>query len=102
VTSVRLIDRTGIEGGIDGVLHGVIGFASDRCQLDVDQQRVLGGHGRMVLAGRATYHQLEDGRWTFQEGPPGTRGFFHPRAMLEALVLAYRSASKRWSRAQCA
>lgn len=93
VRSVLLVDRAGIEGDIDGVLYGVIDFASDRCRLDSDKQRVLDGRGTLVLAGAASYQQLDDGRWTYMQGPLGPRGLMHPRTFLEALRLAFRTAT---------
>jgi hypothetical protein len=59
-------------------VSGIIDFESDRCQLDGDAT-----HLRMV--GAKTYQQLDDGRWSWQEGAPGSRGMFHPRWILEAL-----------------
>jgi hypothetical protein len=58
--------------------QGVIDFASDRCQLD-------GEEGRVVLDGSSEYSELDDGRWSVTQGPPGTWGMFHPRGALEGL-----------------
>jgi hypothetical protein len=66
-------------------VSGIVDFESDRCQLDGDAT-----HLRMV--GSKTYQQLDDGRWSWQEGAPGTRGMFHPRWMLEALRRAQVSS----------
>lgn len=57
---------------------GVVDFASDRCQFQA-------GDARMVLDGGVTYQRLEDGRWTCDNGGPGEWSSFHPRWPLEAI-----------------
>jgi hypothetical protein len=42
----------------------------------------------LVIVGPTSYVQLDDGRWTCQEGPPGTWDALHPRGHLEALRAA--------------
>ena len=74
----------------DGEFRGVVDFASDRCQLT--------GPGRLVLDGPATYTQLDDGRWTHQDGPPGTWALLHPRGALEGLRRACITAVARGER----
>jgi hypothetical protein len=61
--------------------QGVIDFASDRCQLESKE-------GRVVLDGSSEYSELDDGRWSLAQGTPGTWGIFHPRGALEDLRMA--------------
>ena len=71
--------------------HGVVDFGSDRCELRVSD-------ARMVMDGGATYQQLEDGRWTRDNGGPGQWSGFHPRWPLEAIRRAARDVLRRRGR----
>jgi hypothetical protein len=83
-----------VDGGahdIDHALHGVVDFATDRCVLDDDRKRARDGRGVLVFAGADSYQQLDDGRWLAMHGAPGTRHLMHPRAILDALDVAFRA-----------
>jgi hypothetical protein len=82
---VRVSVRGQFKNGFDDVdLRGAVDFATDRCALDGERDQTMS----VRLAGPDTYARLEDGRWTLDQGPPGSWGLFHPRAPLEAILRA--------------
>jgi hypothetical protein len=72
---------------------GVIDFDTDRCRLDEESRAGQEAEApSIIFDGSTSYTSLQDGRWTFTRGAPGTRGMFDPCGLLDALVRAQTSA----------
>lgn len=86
--SAEFTVRTELSSGYeyDGVLHGRIDFASDRCELGRDSDRIV--HTNLT-----TYCRQDDGRWVYQDRSEGTWEPTHPRGALEALRCACMSVT---------